>query len=292
MLDSDSDPDDPSESVHISRDVNGLDFSKQNKQNKPNNGHHQSSCEEKINSSIPISQKQDLWKDFYSDKGHAIPTPAFDEFCNEYFDAAKERKQPSGPVHELGSGALGKGGTWKMMQSQDMGSARPPSYRYFFHADLRIQALIRSRLSYFHPLGTSVEDVNKSSNASPIDYMGQFGHGDGAKQQCARQANVGKSSGRTGKKSKKSDLREASHASDGWINPKKAASCPKDAGRRRVRADGQSSGHWFTAENGKKVYVSKTGQELTGRLAYRSYKQESRRGFRRSKKKSASKKKK
>lgn len=42
-------------------------------------------------------------------------------------------------------------------------------------------------------------------------------------------------------------------ASEGWVDPKSSSSIPKDAGKRRVRANGQAAGHWFTSPEGRKV---------------------------------------
>ncbi|KAI5432931.1 hypothetical protein KIW84_020298 [Lathyrus oleraceus] len=84
-----------------------------------------------------------------------------------------------------------------------------------------------------------------------------------------------------------------SNVSGNWVEPK-SRTMPKDAGRRRVQASGQSAGqstgHWFTGSDGRKVYVSKNGQEMTGRSAYIHYRKESGSGFKKSKKKTRTKK--
>ena len=43
--------------------------------------------------------------------------------------------------------------------------------------------------------------------------------------------------------------------SQGFMNPKvnTAKGITKDAGKRRVQADGQGTGHWFTNCDGKRV---------------------------------------
>ncbi|CAK8538799.1 unnamed protein product [Lathyrus sativus] len=84
-----------------------------------------------------------------------------------------------------------------------------------------------------------------------------------------------------------------SNVSGSWVEPK-SRSMPKDAGKRRVQASGQSAsqstGHWFTGPDGRKVYVSKNGQEMTGRSAYIHYRKENGTGFKKSKKKTSTKK--
>ncbi|XP_054817563.1 uncharacterized protein LOC129317220 [Prosopis cineraria] len=78
---------------------------------------------------------------------------------------------------------------------------------------------------------------------------------------------------------------EILHASANWVEPQNCANMPKDASRRRVQANSKSVGHWFTGSGGRKVYVAKDGQELTGRAAYRHYRRESGSGFKKSKRK-------
>ncbi|KAJ1389574.1 hypothetical protein SESBI_38191 [Sesbania bispinosa] len=88
----------------------------------------------------------------------------------------------------------------------------------------------------------------------------------------------------------KSSISNVSCASADWVEPKSCSSMPKDAGKRRVQASGQSAGHWYTSSDGRKVYVNKSGQELTGQVAYRQYRKENGAGFRKSKKKTGAKK--
>uniref|UniRef100_A0A6V7QVL7 Uncharacterized protein n=1 Tax=Ananas comosus var. bracteatus TaxID=296719 RepID=A0A6V7QVL7_ANACO len=84
--------------------------------------------------------------------------------------------------------------------------------------------------------------------------------------------------------------RESSGGS--WMNTRKKASIPTDAAKRRVHAYGEkSSGHWFTGQDGRKVYVSKNGNELTGQVAYRQYRKDTGAGYRKSRKKTTAKKK-
>ncbi|KAL5548358.1 hypothetical protein UlMin_003589 [Ulmus minor] len=89
----------------------------------------------------------------------------------------------------------------------------------------------------------------------------------------------------------KSNGGEALHDSGNWMDPRSSGSITNESGRKRVQANAQSARHWFTGSDGRKVYVNKKGQELTGQIAYRQYKKENGSGFRRGKKKTSSKKK-
>ncbi|XP_015898383.4 uncharacterized protein LOC107431874 [Ziziphus jujuba] len=104
-------------------------------------------------------------------------------------------------------------------------------------------------------------------------------------------SNVKKSS-KAGNVSKKVNAGEVLHGSGSWVDPRSCAGITKDSDRRPVHASGQSVGHWYTSPEGKKVYVSKSGQELTGQIAYRHYKKENGARFKKAKTKTNSKKKK
>lgn len=41
------------------------------------------------------------------------------------------------------------------------------------------------------------------------------------------------------------------------MNPRSKASIPKDAGKRRVSAVGGQGGHWFTGQDGRKVFAAR-----------------------------------
>ncbi|KAK1580806.1 hypothetical protein Q3G72_000307 [Acer saccharum] len=124
---------------------------------------------------------------------------------------------------------------------------------------------------------------NQQPSASDIDYMSQFSNGGASNQKGTQKANNNRSTTRG----------RNSRASGGWVDPKSSATIAKDAGKRRVHASGgQSAGHWYTSPEGRKVYLSKNGQELTGQIAYRQYRKENGAGFRKSKKKTNSRKKK
>ncbi|KAK1581924.1 hypothetical protein Q3G72_010218 [Acer saccharum] len=124
---------------------------------------------------------------------------------------------------------------------------------------------------------------NQQPSASDIDYMSQFSNGGASNQKGTQKVNNNRSTTRG----------RNSRASGGWVDPKSSATIAKDAGKRQVHASGgQSAGHWYTSPEGRKVYFSKNGQELTGQIAYRQYRKENGAGFRKSKKKTNSRKKK
>ncbi|GAB2262686.1 hypothetical protein Droror1_Dr00003683 [Drosera rotundifolia] len=102
----------------------------------------------------------------------------------------------------------------------------------------------------------------------------QFSHRKGPKKQDNAKVTP-KTTGRTRKRSKKSNVEDSSNPSGKWVDPRHQ-STPSDAGRRRIHANDQNSGHWFTGENGKKmtVYVSKNGKQLSGKIAYTQYRKD------------------
>ncbi|XP_074310917.1 uncharacterized protein LOC141646844 [Silene latifolia] len=282
LLDSDSDFDDPSEGPVVKGNASGVEFSKTITQKELKHGSGKISCPERTDRPASTSQKQDLWKDFRVDNNVSVPTPVFDELLEEYCNGGKQNKAVSGS-HEFGSSGMtsGMNNAREFMETETKETDGFPCHRYFSHNDNRIQRLVRNRLPNFCPLGY---------NGLSIDYRSQFGNEDNVNQRAGGNSNTGKTSKRATKKNKKAHTEEGSHAEGSWIDPKHASSTPKDAGRRRVRADGQCPGKWITGDNGKKVYVTKTGKELYGQLAYRQYKKESG-GFTKSRKKRASKKK-
>ncbi|KAK9057060.1 hypothetical protein SSX86_024427 [Deinandra increscens subsp. villosa] len=165
----------------------------------------------------------------------------------------------------------------------------PKAYRYLFHDDPRIQELVRSRLPNFAPLGNMLNVDLEQPGTSKIDYMGQFSFDESSKQ--AARTIKDKKSSTSRKISRKSQTEEMSQ---GWVNPKLGVEkvTTKGAAKRKAHAARQITGHWLTGSDGKKVYVGKSGQELTGRVAYMQYKKESGLVFKKVKRKSASKKKK
>lgn len=157
------------------------------------------------------------------------------------------------------------------------------AHRYFFHDDSRIQELVRYRLPNFSPLGNRDID-HQPCTTSKIDYMGQFSHGESSDRKIKD-----KKSSSSRQNSKRSKIEEVSQ---GWVNPRLGVDkgVTKGTTKRKARAVRQTAGHWLTGRDGKKVYVSKKGEELSGRVAYRQYREESGAGFKKAKKrKSATK---
>ncbi|KAI3755866.1 hypothetical protein L1987_55675 [Smallanthus sonchifolius] len=234
--------------------------------------------QKKINESIKTSTEKDLWGDFRPEKSFRIPTPALDEVCEEYFSSMKDKRTSQSNV---GKNSQNIHVTNSVI---DLGDPRPPAHQYFFHSDPRVQDLVRMRLPNFFPINAENKDSEQPSTSN-IDYMGQFNCGENSKQ--AARTNKAETSSR--KNSRKSKTQETSQ---GFTNPKLNTEkrVPKDAGKRRVQADGQSAGagHWFTNQDGKRVYVSKNGKESTGRAAYILYKKESGAGFKNKKAKKTS----
>ncbi|XP_076954601.1 uncharacterized protein LOC143629132 [Bidens hawaiensis] len=165
----------------------------------------------------------------------------------------------------------------------------PNSYRYFFHDDPRIQELVRSRLSNYSPLVNMFNADHDQPNPSHIDYMGQFRLGESSKQ--AARSTIDKKSSTSRKNSRKLETEETPQ---GWVNPKACVdkATTKGAVKRKGHKARLTAGHWLTGPEGKKVYVGKSGRELTGRVAYLQYKKESALGFKKVKRKSGTKKKK
>ncbi|XP_039035917.1 uncharacterized protein LOC120172555 [Hibiscus syriacus] len=179
----------------------------------------------------------------------------------------------------------------KVEQLQDLNDPLPPAHRYFFHADPKIQKLVRSCLPFFTPLSMVNNGQHQQSNVSVMDFTSQFRKGESSKQRGAQKASG--NNGSTNRRNKSKKPNAENDAFEGWVIPQSSGAIPKNAGKRRVHASGsQSAGHWYTSPEGRKVYVTRTGQELWGQMAYRHYRKESGGGFRKSKKKSNTKKKK
>ncbi|GAU49984.1 hypothetical protein TSUD_287490 [Trifolium subterraneum] len=191
-------------------------------------------------------------------KNFSIPTPAFNDVCEEYFRSANNTQVPKSnnneKHHEVNPGCQKDEQVW------EAAGPLPPAHQYYFHDDPRVQQLVRSRLCNFSLLG-----VNRFDQQN-IDYMGQFDNG-----------------GSTSRRSKSKNLNGSEDVSANWVEP-------KDAGQRRVQASDQSTGHWYTGSDGRKVYVDKNGKESTGRNAYRLYRKENGATFKKSKKKTSAKK--
>ncbi|CAA7018015.1 unnamed protein product [Microthlaspi erraticum] len=204
----------------------------------------------------------DLWKDFSPVKISKIQTPALDDVCQDYFSSIKNKASTSNAAaaaQKANIAAASSSGLYKQTDEfLDLSLPCPPSHRFFLHSDPRIQNLVRKRLPNFLPLGIL---KGREEAVSLIDYMNQFSS---------------KESSKPGEKTKSKATKTAA---------------PKDASKRRVSASTGSAGHWFTSAEGKKVYISKSGQEFSGKSAYKCYKKETGGGFNKSRKKRKPKKK-
>ncbi|KAJ0103628.1 hypothetical protein Patl1_04211 [Pistacia atlantica] len=270
LLDSDSelDTDQPSISKDVSKGARRINSSPKEAEC--------STSEQKKTRPLDMHHNEDLWKDLCPTKSSQIPTPVLDEFCQEYFQSAKDKgtalddacvgnnKGPYTYTNSCGN----------FEQCWDSSDPLPPSHHYFFHDD------------------------PKDSEIGPES---QFSNGEASKQKGTQKIINNKSSTRGRKKSGQPNTQDL-HASEGWVDPKGSA-IPKDAGKRRVHANGSISRPLVYFTRGKedtvaavtsgtkdftqKVYISRSGQELTGQFAYRQYRKET--GIKKSKKKTGSK---
>ncbi|CAI9088407.1 OLC1v1022718C1 [Oldenlandia corymbosa var. corymbosa] len=232
-----------------------------------------------------MSPANDLWKEISSDRSFHVPTPALDEFCEEYSRSLNNKgKSLKFEKACYVSNKLGEN------EGEQIASGPPhPAYLYYYHEDSRIQELVRTRLPHFLPLCCVNNQGLKQQNTSTINYTTQFNHKEASKQ-GKRNQNIGSSSTKSRKNARKSSAVDVQEESDSWINPRVSKETTKDAGKKRVRGV-ESAGHWYTGPNGRRVYVTGNGQELSGQAAYRRYKRESGGAFKKSNKKAASKKK-
>ncbi|CAH9120052.1 unnamed protein product [Cuscuta epithymum] len=269
----DLDSDDPSPSEHLKKDV---------KAEPPAEKSTVSSKKMKFKASHVVSESEELWKGFLTDKTSNISTPALDEVCEEYFSSLKHRNANQNTNEDIHPNSVLAENS--MQQRPDGPSV--PAHSYYFHEDLRIQKLVRERLPHFFPLDAKNNQGIKQSDGS-IDYIGQFSPRGGS-QSGANKVAADKSST---KQRKKNNSKKTSEVPTGWVDPKVCDGAPKDAGKRRVHAVGKSAGQWLTSSDGKRVYVTRNGQEMSGRSAYIHYRKETGSGFKKSKKNSTSNKK-
>ncbi|KAJ4976954.1 hypothetical protein NE237_002060 [Protea cynaroides] len=289
----DSDSDEPSASEDLRQDAGKNDATAKERYCNPDK-YMTGNQPRRPNAFASSLQTEDLWKDFSPKKNPNIPTPALDVFCDEYFRSVKDKNavQMQKGLSVSGSKGYRKSSISENVKHlENLPSPLPPAYQYFYHEDPRIQKLVRERLPNFFPLGDVNNRGHKQSDVAVIDYMSQFGQ-----KVCPQPDRVGNKAPVGGSKNgkrkvKSSSTKEVSQPSGDWVNPKSSACMPKDAGKRRVHAEGHSAGHWYTGQNGKRVYVTKSGQELMGRVAYMHYKKASGKGFKRSMKKATAKKK-
>ncbi|PPS00434.1 hypothetical protein GOBAR_AA20232 [Gossypium barbadense] len=235
----------------------------------------------KRKASFGTPQNEDLWKDISLMNSSCVQTPAFDEVCKEYFQSLNDKnasQKLGSRKADLSSQELG---SQKTEQLQDLDDPLPPAHRYFFHADPRIQNLVRSQLPFFSPLSMVDNGGHQQPTVSIMDFKNQFNKGESSKQRGSRKGSGKNCSISRSSKSKKPNAENG--AFEGWVNPKTSGAVPKNAGKRRVHASGQPAGHWYTSPEGRKVYITRTGQELSGQMAYRHYRKESGGGVRKSK---------
>ncbi|XP_077221252.1 uncharacterized protein LOC143854983 isoform X2 [Tasmannia lanceolata] len=263
-------------------------------------------CEQKANISSKLVQKC-LWDDFRPKENVNLATPALDEFCKEYFSAVNGRNVDQSKKGDM-SFSTGKSHAPDYLLDESKGvfqrnsihenvahcgklpNPLPPAYWYFYHNDPRIQKLVSDRLPNFSLIGSMNHRGNQQSETTVIDYMSQFGHRDNPTQIYRTGDNGLERSSKKIKKNINANAKEVSQDSGSWVNPRSSATIPKDAGQRRVHAVTNAPGHWYTGEDGRKVYVNKNGEELTGRIAYRHYMKENGERFKKSRKKAAGKK--
>ncbi|KAL9265677.1 hypothetical protein AKJ16_DCAP24319, partial [Drosera capensis] len=272
----DSDSDDSSDVAYISRNEKPVAVSKLRSHGK---GQSKSACEP----SAHVLQPRDPWESFQSEIP-SVPTPALDSFCESYIRNDHGKNIAVAPVHRSCPSKLKSinGETEKGKQIESEYNL-PPAHRYFFHEEARIRELVRSCLPHFFPLAAVNNAGFQQQDESTIDYKSQFSHGKGPKQQGNAKVTP-KNTGKACKGSKKSNVEDISNPSGNWVDPRHQ-SAPSDAGRRRIQANAQNSGHWITGENGKKVYVSKNGKQLSGKIAYIQYRKDTGAGCRGSRKK-------
>lgn len=99
---------------------------------------------------------------------------------------------------------------------------------------------------------SSTRGRNKLKKSNTEDVVLASGGWMDPKQNATQKININRSTkGRS--KSRKSHAKEVSQAPGSWVEPKSHARTPKDAGKRRVQANGESAGHWFTNSDGRKV---------------------------------------
>ncbi|VVA22769.1 PREDICTED: TCM_030894 isoform [Prunus dulcis] len=131
-----------------------------------------------------------------------------------------------------------------------------------------------------------LDQSSKRRNKSNISNVEEGLHASGGwmnpKGKAAQKGSVNKSSRKGRNRSAKSNFGNVEHTSGNWVEPRSNASTKRIQANAQPSgqwstpsASGQAAGHWYTGPGGRKVYVSKTGQEVTGSTAYRLYRKES-----------------
>ena len=112
-------------------------------------------------------------------------TPAFDEFCNEYFKStnnAGSSQQKEGnsfccsklsqPKYSIGEmeGHFQQQSTSSGAVLDDNLDGHPPAMHYFFHHDPRVRDLVHDRLNHFFPIGAGSTRENEESRGESLSY--------------------------------------------------------------------------------------------------------------------------
>ncbi|KAE8646026.1 uncharacterized protein LOC101218535 isoform X2 [Cucumis sativus] len=249
--------------------------------------------EKKKSLTASITQKEDLWKDFCQTKSFHLPTPAFDEVCKEFSQLKQDVKAATGLGSSGHISCMDNHTINSSCSSEMMDKLGCPAHDYFFHEDPRIQKLVRNRLPNFLPLGVdgnrgSVIDYMRqfSNGEASTSRPSQVTRKESSKRSTSmskrsknipskcwanekavtplsskrapewaatQKKKIGNSS-RNVKSKQGVPNCELLEDSGNWIDPKSSFNLPKDAGKRRVHAGGQSAGHWYTSPEGKKVW--------------------------------------
>lgn len=131
---------------------------------------------------------ESFWKDFSPKKNVNLPTPALDEFCDEYFKYEKDQKighhredgpsicssrvfDPDDSIDDFEVLFQQESSSSKPENNWDSPHPKPPSYQYFFHDDARIRTLILERLPHFAPIGAEFHRGIQHSAGDGLDYM-------------------------------------------------------------------------------------------------------------------------
>ena len=169
----DSDSDEPPSCDNVSKEVREIGPSSIKRRCDPD--HSATLSEQKRKVSANMNQNEDLWEGFCPTKSFGISTPAFDEFCEEYFQSLKDKNVTQRLSDVCVSNNKGHQGNTTNSQNDeqvwDSDDPLPPANHYFFHHDPRIQKLVRNRLSNFSPLGVINNRKYQQPNSSAIDYM-------------------------------------------------------------------------------------------------------------------------
>ncbi|CAI9088408.1 OLC1v1022719C1 [Oldenlandia corymbosa var. corymbosa] len=112
-----------------------------------------------------MAPTKDMWEDIHSDWSFRIPSPALDEFREEYSISVKSYKFEK--VSFVSSNL-------RKNEMEQIATGPPhPAYSYYYHEDSRILELVKARLPHFLPLFCVNNQGLKQHSAYRIDYMFQ-----------------------------------------------------------------------------------------------------------------------